>query len=142
MNWDDTGSGEAFTTYDGYGTITYAGAITGDTDTVMLTVTNILQFLNDVEIDSTYANDVLLFTLPVGFRPSYDLYILPLYTDASSGTAGHLYHVDLVIQTNGEVWKHDDSVVLDTGDVIHLKGMCVNLACNHYMGALPVPPSP
>ena len=134
-NTDDTGNATTFYTYRAPGKLVAGTDMTLDTDVVMYSITDVVQFLSDVTIGGgPHASDVVLFTLPAGMRPTKTMHMLVLYTDAASGTAQHTYHVGINIGNNGEVYKHDDSVTLQTGDVVHFTGHCLALSANYYSG--------
>lgn len=142
-NFVDTGDTEGsmyYQSYNGYGIVEYSGAMAGDSPVVMLTFTNELQFTQDIVIDGDYPGDVDILTLPEGFRPTKNMVMLPLYGDSQRDF--HLYHVDIIIEAaTGRVYKHDDSVELHAGDILHLSGMSLNLAYNWYNSTLPEAPA-
>ena len=120
----DTGNPNVYTTYKGRYQMQYAAEATAESANVMLTASNSVQFLADVQLTGYTAGQPFA-TLPSQCTPD-DTVFFYCALEAGSAIAPAMVQVNPV----GEMMLDTD--VAD--GVLHMTGAMLNIACNWYRG--------
>ena len=120
----DTGNPNVYTTYKGRYQMQYAAEATAESANVMLTASNSVQFLADVQLTGYTAGQPFA-TLPTQCTPDDNVFfycVLEVGTVISSA----------LVQINPAGEMMLDINVSD--GVLHITGAMFNIACNWYRG--------